>query len=62
MGSKQADEYFNNILLLLKNPYSFEAVDYLRSGYRRCPCGSKTIYYRVIKNEIKIMGIIGREL
>ena len=30
-----------------KKPYSFESVDYIKEGYRRCVCGSDSIYYKI---------------
>lgn len=64
-GVKQADKYFNEFFQffdkIASNPFSFEAVDYIREGYRRCPCGSDTIYYRLENGEVEIMSIIGRQ-
>ncbi len=46
-GVAQADHYFNlffyHFELISRTPYSFESVDYIRKGYRRCVCGSDTI-------------------
>ena len=43
-GVIQADKYFNAFFdyfeMIAERPYSFESVDYIRKGYRRCPCGS----------------------
>lgn len=64
-GVRQADKYFNELFKyfdkIANNPFSFEAVDYIREGYRRCPCSSDTIYYRLIKDEVEIMSIIGKQ-
>ena len=30
-------------------------------GYRRCPCGSDTIYYRINDNMVEIMAIVGMQ-
>jgi toxin ParE1/3/4 len=50
-GENQADKYFNNFFeyfeLIAQRPFSFEAVDYIKPGYRRCVCGSDTIYFKV---------------
>ena len=39
-GIKQADKYFDsffvNFELIAKNPQSFESVDFIKPGYRRC--------------------------
>tara|TARA_R110002096_G_scaffold95853_4_gene214489 strand:- start:294 stop:467 length:174 start_codon:yes stop_codon:yes gene_type:complete len=42
-GSTQADKYFDDLFenfeIIAENPFSFEALDYIRIGYRRCTCG-----------------------
>ncbi|MDX1720891.1 MAG: type II toxin-antitoxin system RelE/ParE family toxin [Salegentibacter mishustinae] len=66
-GMAQADKYFESFFeyfkIIAQEPYSFEAVDYIREGYRRCVCGSDSIYYRINNEEktIEIMAIIGRQ-
>jgi len=57
-GSAQAEQYFDRIA---ENPYAFEAVDFIKKGYRRCVCGVDSIYYRINKNTVEIMTIIGRQ-
>jgi len=51
-------DYFENIA---QRPFSFESVDYIRKGYRRCPCGSDTIYFRIDNNMVEIMAIVGMQ-
>lgn len=64
-GVIQADKYFNAFFdyfeMIAGRPYSFESVDYIRKGYRRCPCGSDTIYFRITDNVVEIMAIIGMQ-
>ncbi len=64
-GEFQADKYFNNFFDFFKaiaeNPYKFESVDHIRLNYRSCPCGSDTIYFRVINSQVEIMAIIGKQ-
>ena len=64
-GIVQADKYFNSFFvqfdIIAQRPFSFESVDYIRNGYRRCVCGSDSIYFRFYENEIEIMSIIGRQ-
>ena len=64
-GVKQADKYFDTFFdyfeLIAERPYSFESVDFIKSGYRRCVCGSDSIFYRVQNNTVEIMAIIGRQ-
>ncbi|WP_304036533.1 type II toxin-antitoxin system RelE/ParE family toxin [Mesonia mobilis] len=65
-GETQAEKYFNNFFeyfdVIAENPYSFEAVDYIRTGYRRCVCGSDSIFYRVNSEKVvEMMTIIGQQ-
>lgn len=64
-GIKQADVYFNNFFkyfeIIAKQPFSFEAVDYIKQGYHRCVCGSDSIYYRINGTTIEIITIVGRQ-
>lgn len=64
-GSKQARKYFNKFFdcfdLIASNPYVFEAVDYIKPGYRRCVCGSDSVYYRIEDEKVEIMTIVGRQ-
>jgi len=64
-GIEQADKYFDSFFkyfeIIAQRPYSFEAVDFIKKGYRRCICGSDTIYFKINDNQIDIMTIIGRQ-
>ena len=64
-GVTQADKYFDTIFdyfeIIAERPFAFESVDYIKAGYRRCPCGSDTIYYRINDNKVEIMAIIGMQ-
>ena len=64
-GMDQADKYINSFFeyfdLIAQQPYSFEAVDFIRKGYRRCVCGSDSIFYRINEETVEIMTIIGRQ-
>jgi len=64
-GVAQADKYYDAIFdyfdIIAQQPYSFESVDYIRNGYRRCACGSDSIYYRTINGVVEIMAIVGRQ-
>jgi len=64
-GMDWADKYFASFFeyfeIIAQRPYSFEAVDYIKEGYRRCVCGSGSIYYKVNSNIIEIMAIVGRQ-
>jgi toxin ParE1/3/4 len=64
-GITQADKYFNSFFdyfeIIAQRPFSFESVDYIKKGYRRCPCGSDTIYYRINDAMVEIMAIVGMQ-
>jgi len=64
-GMAQADKYFNSFFdcfdLIVQRPFSFESVDYIKKGYRRCVCGSDSIYFRINQETIEIMAIIGMQ-
>ncbi len=64
-GMSQADKYFDTFFeyfdIIAKRPFSFESVDYIKKGYRRCVCGSDSIYYRINKDVVEIMAIVGRQ-
>jgi toxin ParE1/3/4 len=64
-GMAQADKYFDSFFkyfdIIAQQPYSFESVDYIRNGYRRCACGVDSIYYRITNDIVEIMAIVGRQ-
>lgn len=64
-GLTQAEKYFDTFFecfdIIAKRPFSFESVDYIKKGYRRCFHESDSIYYRINNDIIEIMAIIGRQ-
>lgn len=64
-GMAQANKYFETFFeyfeLIARQPLSFESVDFIRTGYRRCVCGSDSIYYKVNVDEVEIIAIIGKQ-
>lgn len=64
-GSKLTDNYFNAFFehfeMIADRPQSFEAVDFIKPGYRRCVCGVDSIYFRMNDATVEIMAIIGRQ-
>ena len=65
LGMAQADKYFNSFFeyfnIIAQSPYSFESVDFIKKGYKRCVCGSDSIYYKINGNIVEIMTIVGRQ-
>ncbi|PKP07802.1 MAG: type II toxin-antitoxin system RelE/ParE family toxin [Bacteroidetes bacterium HGW-Bacteroidetes-3] len=64
-GIDQADKYFDSFFkyfeIIAQRPLSFESVDFIKKGYRRCVCGSDSIYYKINNDIVEIMAIIGRQ-
>ena len=64
-GMTQADKYFNSFFeyfeIIAQRPFSFESIDFIKEGYRRCTCGSDSIYYRINNDIVEIMAIIGKQ-
>lgn len=64
-GLIQADKYFNEFFehfdIIAQTPFSFESVEYIKAGYRRCFCWVDSIYYKVENGIVEIMAIIGRQ-
>ncbi len=64
-GMMQADKYFESFFeyfkIIAERPYSFESVDFIKKGYRRCVCGTDSIYYKINDDIVEIMTIVGRQ-
>ncbi len=64
-GITQADKYFDSFFeyfeIIAQRPFSFESVDYLKKGYRRCVCGSDSIFFKINEDVIEIMAIAGSQ-
>ena len=64
-GMVLSDKYYNSFFdcfdIISQRPFSFEAVDHIKIGYRRCVCGADSIYYRINNDTIEIMAILGRQ-
>jgi len=64
-GLTQADKYFDTFFdyfeIIADRPFAFESVGYIKPGYRRCVCGSDTIYFKVNNDIVEIMAIVGQQ-
>jgi toxin ParE1/3/4 len=64
-GEAQADKYyfafFDRFEKISEQPYLYQAVDHIRTGYRHSVCGVDTIYYRIKGNSVEIMNILGKQ-
>ena len=47
--------FFEFFDLISQQPFSFESVEYIKLGYRRCVCGIDSIFYKVNNDLVKIM-------
>ena len=64
-GLDQADQYYDGLIKrfyeLADNPKLWQAVDYIRPGYRRSVYASHSIYYRIDGDTVEIMRILGKQ-
>ena len=64
-GMSQAGKYFYSFFkyfdIISQRPFSFESVDFIKKGYRRCVCGPDSIYFRINDDIVEIMAIVGRQ-
>lgn len=64
-GMTQADKYFDSFFkyfeIIAERPFAFESVDFIKEGYRRCVCGSDSIFYKINNDTVDIMAIVGRQ-
>lgn len=60
-ADKDFDSFFKYFEIIAQRPFSFESVEYIKTGYRRCACGSDSIYYKVNNDIVEIMIIVGSQ-
>ena len=64
-GEAAADRYYYALIArfeeIAEQPYLYPSVDFIRKGYRRSVCGVDSIYYRVGKDMVEIMAILGSQ-
>ncbi len=64
-GMKQADLYFfaffERFEQIANQPFLFPEVAEIREGYRRCPCGKDSIYYKLNREFVEIIRILGHQ-
>ncbi len=64
-GLDQAIEYLDGLIrrfsALTETPDQWQAVEHIRSGYRRSVYGSHSIYYRMDADDIVVVRILGQE-
>ncbi|PKH49580.1 type II toxin-antitoxin system RelE/ParE family toxin [Tenacibaculum sp. Bg11-29] len=64
-GMIQADKYFDSFFeyfeAIVQRPFSFESVDYIKKGYRRCVCGTDSVFFKINDSVVEIMAIVGKQ-
>jgi toxin ParE1/3/4 len=64
-GEQKTEQYHRGLLEHLDQiagqPYLYQAVDYIRTGYRRSVYGTESIYYRINGDMVEIMAILGKQ-
>ena len=64
-GLSKAKSWVDGLTIKLQtiaeNPLHYQAVDYIRSGYRRSVYGKHTIYYMTSNDSVDIMRILRSE-
>ena len=59
------DKYFNSFIKsfdsIAQRPFSYESVDFIKSGLRWCVFDSDYICFKVNDNTVEIISIIGRQ-
>ena len=62
---EQLFEYVDGLIIkfqsIAENPLHYQAVDYIRSGYRRSVYGKHTVYYMISNDCVDIMRILRSE-
>jgi len=58
---KYFESFFEYFDIIAQRPFSFESVDFIKKGYRRCVSGPDSTYYKINDDIIEIMAIIGRQ-
>ena len=64
-GEKQADMYYESFFkyfeIIAERPYSFESVNSIKTAYRRCVCGSDSIFFKISEDTVDIIAIVGKQ-
>ncbi|AUC81593.1 type II toxin-antitoxin system RelE/ParE family toxin [Lacinutrix sp. Bg11-31] len=60
-ANKHFDSFFENFDVISEKPFFFESVDYIKTKFRCCVCGSDSIYYKINNNIVEIMVIVGKQ-
>lgn len=59
--SKYIAMFFDAFDKIAERPFTFESIDDIKDDCRRCVCGSDTIIFRMNKEHIEIIAIVGRQ-
>ena len=57
-SNRYIDELESHFSSLAAYPKLYPEVIWIRSGYRRSVCGSHSVYYRIVNNQVEVMRIL----
>lgn len=64
-GENAADKYFSVFFdrfeIIAKQPFLYPAVDHIHDKYRRSICGVHSIYYKVEREGVAVIRILGKQ-
>ncbi len=64
-GEQQAERYYAGLIAcfeeIAKSPLLYQSVPKYGVDYHRCDYISESIYFRVVRNRVEIMAIIGKQ-
>jgi toxin ParE1/3/4 len=60
-SNRYRDQLKNRFSLLAEQPFLYQEVDYIRTGYRRSVCCVHSIYYRLAGESVEIVRVLGRQ-
>ena len=60
-SDRYRDQLKQRFSVLAESPLLYPAVDHIREGYRRSVCGAHSIYYRIDRDGIVIVRVLGRQ-
>ena len=64
-GRTQADKYakqlFHHFDIIVENPNAFPLIQEVKPGYRKCVCVPNSLFYRLNKEHLEIVAIVGRQ-
>ena len=60
-SDRYRDQLKQRFFILAEQPFLYPSVNHITRGYRRSVCGVHSIYYRIEKNTVEIVRVLGRQ-